>query len=69
MNADTRTVMITIPGGLVALTDRWTQSSWSVEFASYQLGAVSATQALYGPVTGQRPSAPRATICPWQGVP
>jgi formylglycine-generating enzyme required for sulfatase activity len=68
MNADTRTAMITIPGGGVTLTDRRTQSSWSVELASYQLGAVPATQALYARVTGQRPSTARGDDLPVEGV-
>jgi sulfatase modifying factor 1 len=68
MNADTRTAMITIPGGWVTLTDRRTQSSWSVELASYQLGAVPATQALYARVTGQRPSTARGDDLPVEGV-
>jgi formylglycine-generating enzyme len=68
MNADSRTAMITIPAGWVTLTDRRTQSSWSVEFASYQLGAVPATQALYARVTGQRPSTARGDDLPVEGV-
>jgi sulfatase modifying factor 1 len=68
MNADTRTAMITIPGGWVTLTDRRTQSSWSVEFASYQLGVVPATQACYARVTGQRPSTARGDDLPVEGV-
>ena len=68
MNADTRTAMITIPAGRVTLTDRRTQSSWSVAFAPYQLSAVPVTQALYAQVTGQRPSTARGDDLPVEGV-
>jgi formylglycine-generating enzyme len=55
MNTNTTTGMIAIPAGRVTLSDRRTQSSWSVELAPYRLAALPVTQALYCRITGQRP--------------
>ncbi|BCL17725.1 hypothetical protein GCM10017556_54640 [Micromonospora sagamiensis] len=68
MNADTRLAMIAIPAGAVILSDRRTRSSWSVEFAPYQLGVVPVTQALYAQVAGERPSAARGDRLPVESV-
>jgi len=48
--------MIRLPPGLVTLSDRRTQSVWSVDLAAYQLGSLPITQAQYAEVTDQRPS-------------
>ncbi|HYN96747.1 MAG TPA: formylglycine-generating enzyme family protein [Pilimelia sp.] len=68
MDADTGTAMVAIAAGRVTLSDRRTQSSWSVELAPYQLGAVPVTQALYARVTGRRPSTARGDELPVEGV-
>ncbi|MCT2588406.1 formylglycine-generating enzyme family protein [Streptomyces sp. N2-109] len=48
--------MVTIPAGVVTLSDRRTQRSWPVELAPYQLAALPVTQALYAQITGRHPS-------------
>ncbi|GIJ08671.1 hypothetical protein Van01_18850 [Micromonospora andamanensis] len=54
---DTARVMVSIPAGLVQLSDRRTERRWSVEVEAYQLAAFPVTQAEYAQVTGERPSA------------
>lgn len=49
--------MIEIPSGLVTLSDRRTQSKWSVEVGSFLLGQTPITQAQYAAVMGKNPSA------------
>jgi formylglycine-generating enzyme required for sulfatase activity len=56
MDASAVIETITIPSGLVALSDRRTQRRWSVELAPYELAAFPITQAQYAEITGQRPS-------------
>ena len=60
--------MITVPPGQVTLSDRRTRRSWSVELASYRLGASPVTQALYARVTGERPSTADGDHLPVEGV-
>jgi formylglycine-generating enzyme required for sulfatase activity len=60
--------MITIPPGLVTLSDRRTRRSWSVELTPYQLGAFSVTQARYAEITGRWPSTARGDDLPVEGV-
>ncbi|GIJ38841.1 hypothetical protein Vwe01_21660 [Micromonospora andamanensis] len=54
---DTARVMVSIPAGLVQLSDRRTERRWSVEVEAYQLAAFPVTQAEYAQVTGEWPSA------------
>src|SRR5262245_7681044 len=60
--------MIAIPPGLVTLSDRRTQRSWSVTLAAYQLAAFPVTQARYVEVTGQRPNAAHGQRLPVESV-
>ncbi|MEV0411428.1 formylglycine-generating enzyme family protein [Streptomyces sp. NPDC050448] len=57
-----------IPPGLVTLSDRRTQRSWSVELTAYELAAFPVTQALYAEVTGRRPSSVHGDRLPVEGV-
>jgi formylglycine-generating enzyme required for sulfatase activity len=64
--------MIGVGPGAVALTDRRTQRSWTVELEPYVLGVVPVTQARYAEVTGESPSAARGDGLPvecvsWRG--
>jgi formylglycine-generating enzyme required for sulfatase activity len=56
--------MIRVGPGAVALTDRRTQRTWTVELAPYLLAAVPVTQARYAEVTGRWPSATRGDDLP-----
>lgn len=49
--------MAEIPGGSVTLSDRRTQSKWTVDVAPFLLGQTSVTQEQYAAVMGQNPSA------------
>ncbi|MGW7274531.1 formylglycine-generating enzyme family protein [Streptomyces sp. NPDC054864] len=60
--------MIAIPPGLVTLSDRRTQRSWSVELAPFELAAFPVTQALYAQVTGLRPSTAHGDPLPVESV-
>lgn len=60
--------MITVPPGLVTLSDRRTQRRWSVELASYELAAFPVIQARYAQVIGQRPSTSQGDQLPVEGV-
>ncbi|MFE9458594.1 formylglycine-generating enzyme family protein [Streptomyces californicus] len=68
MDTMTGNEMIAVPAGRVALSDRRTQRSWTVELAPYLLAATPVTQALYARVTGRRPSAGRGGRLPVEGV-
>lgn len=68
MEANAHVEMISVPPGRVALSDRRTQRSWSVELAPYALAAFPVTQALYAQVTGRRPSTARGDRLPVEGV-
>ncbi|MGX4734929.1 formylglycine-generating enzyme family protein [Kitasatospora griseola] len=57
MDTSAEPEMIDVPAGQVVLSDRRTQRSWAVELACYRLAAAPVTRALYGRITGQRPSA------------
>ncbi|UYQ60158.1 formylglycine-generating enzyme family protein [Streptomyces peucetius] len=56
MESKTHVEMISVPAGRVALSDRRTRRSWSVDLAPYELAAFPVTQSLYAQVTGRRPS-------------
>ncbi|WP_434743901.1 formylglycine-generating enzyme family protein [Micromonospora sp. SH-82] len=60
--------MITVPAGTVTLSDRRTQTSWSVEVAAFALAAVPTTQAQYAAVTGTHPSGAQGEHLPVEGV-
>jgi sulfatase modifying factor 1 len=60
--------MISLPAGPVTLSDRRTQSTWSVELAPYRLAAHPITQAQYAEVTGHHPSTARGDRLPVEGV-
>jgi sulfatase modifying factor 1 len=60
--------MISIPAGLVTLSDRRTQRRWPVELRPYQLAAAPVTQAEYALVTGRRPSASHGEHRPVESV-
>ncbi|WP_030432378.1 formylglycine-generating enzyme family protein [Allokutzneria albata] len=60
--------MVAVPSGRVALSDRRTQRSWSVEVAPFQLSAFPVTQSWYAQVTGQRPSSAPGDRLPVEGV-
>lgn len=60
--------MISLPGGRLTLSDRRTQSSWSVDLAPFRLDAEPVTQAAYAEVLGEWPSATRRDLCPVDGV-
>lgn len=68
MDMSTRNPMIAVPAGQVALSDRRTQRSWSVDLAPYELGVFPITQAVYADVTGRRPSAVQGDELPVEGV-
>jgi hypothetical protein len=68
MGASAGNEMIAIPPGQVALSDRRTQRTWSVELAPYQLAAFPITHARYVQVTGQRPSTAQGDQLPVEGV-
>ena len=68
MTATAEIEMVTIPAGQVTLSDRRTQSRWSVELASYQLAAFPVTQAHYTRVVGECPSATRGDRLPVEDV-
>lgn len=56
VDVDLGSAMIPVSRGRVALSDRRTQRSWSVELAPYRLAVFPITQARYREVTGLRPS-------------
>jgi sulfatase modifying factor 1 len=60
--------MISLPAGRVTLSDRRTQSSWSVDVLAFRLGSEPVTQAEYAAVSGAWPSARRSDRCPVEGV-
>jgi len=60
--------MVAIPAGRVRLSDRRTQSSWSVEVPPYEMAAFPITQPQYAQVTGQRPSTARGDRLPVESV-
>jgi formylglycine-generating enzyme len=69
MNADARhEQMIAVGPGKVALSDRRTQRSWTVELAPYLLAVVPVTQARYAEITGQLPSVARGDDLPVECV-
>lgn len=68
MDASAGNEMVTVLPGQVALSDRRTQRSWSVELAPYELAAFPVTQALYAQITDQRPSTAHGDQLPVEGV-
>ena len=68
MNMSAENPLIAVPAGQVALSDRRTQRSWSVDLAPYQLGAFPVTQTVYAEVTGRRPSAVQGDALPVESV-
>jgi formylglycine-generating enzyme len=60
--------MIDAGPGEVALTDRRTRHTWTVELARYLLATVPVTQAKFSEVTGQRPSAANGDDFPVERV-
>ncbi|MBF6125905.1 SUMF1/EgtB/PvdO family nonheme iron enzyme [Nocardia brasiliensis] len=48
--------LITVPAGTVQLADRRTRRQWTVDIATFRIGAVPITQGRYAQVTGERPS-------------
>ena len=68
MDMSAQNPLIPVPAGQVALSDRRTQRSWSVDLTSYELGAFPITQAVYADVTGRRPSTAQGNALPVEGV-
>ncbi|MFJ8668852.1 formylglycine-generating enzyme family protein [Streptomyces sp. NPDC093600] len=68
MGTHTGQEMIAVPPGQVALTDRRTRRTWTVEVAPCRLGAFPVTQGLYAEVTGRWPAAARGDRLPVEGV-
>ncbi|MGW0467899.1 formylglycine-generating enzyme family protein [Streptomyces sp. NPDC003027] len=68
MGTRTGREMIAVPPGQVALTDRRTRRTWTVEVAPCRLGAFPVTQHLYGEVTGLWPAAARGDRLPVENV-
>jgi len=62
------TVVVSLPPGQVTLSDRRTESHWSVTLDGYLLGATPVTQAAYEDITGQLPSAARGDRLPVESV-
>jgi len=60
--------VIAVPAGVVTLSDRRTQRTWSVEVAPFLLAATPITQGRYAEVTGLRPSAADGDQLPVEGV-
>ncbi|GIF65922.1 hypothetical protein Ais01nite_39570 [Asanoa ishikariensis] len=60
--------MVPVPGGEVTLSDRRTQTRWSVAVEAFHLGAFPVTQAEYAAVTGDRPSAATGDRLPVETV-
>lgn len=60
--------MVALPGGQVALTDRRTRRTWSVELEPFQLASFSVTQALYAQVLDQWPSTATGDQLPVENV-
>lgn len=50
---------LTVPSGVVTMSDRRTQRTWSVDVSAFLLAATPVTQAMYETVTGHRPSSDR----------
>ncbi|MEU0662633.1 formylglycine-generating enzyme family protein [Streptomyces lavendulocolor] len=61
-------VWVTVPEGLVTLSDRRTGRSWPVEVGSCLLAAHPVTQAWYAHVTGDRPSSAHGDRLPVESV-
>ncbi|GAB3140090.1 SUMF1/EgtB/PvdO family nonheme iron enzyme [Micromonospora sonneratiae] len=61
-------MMIAVPPGQVTLSDRRTQTNWSVELTPYELAMFPVTQAQYAQVVGERPSTARGDRLPVEGV-
>ena len=62
------TVVVSVPPGQVTLSDRRTESNWSVTLDSYLLRATAVTQAAHEDLTGQSPSTARGDRLPAEGV-
>ncbi|MEU6023507.1 SUMF1/EgtB/PvdO family nonheme iron enzyme [Micromonospora sp. NPDC047134] len=60
--------MISVPAGLVTLSDRRTQRRWSVRLQPYDIAAVPITQEQYAQVTGEHPSAATGDRLPVESV-
>ncbi|QIS04551.1 SUMF1/EgtB/PvdO family nonheme iron enzyme [Nocardia brasiliensis] len=60
--------LITVPAGTVRLADRRTQRSWTVDIATFRIGAVPITQERYALITGERPSSAPGERRPVDGV-
>jgi formylglycine-generating enzyme required for sulfatase activity len=68
MDASDGNEMIAVPPGLVTLSDRRTQRTWSVELAPYRLAAFPITQGRYAQVAGEWPSTAHGDRLPVEGV-
>jgi sulfatase modifying factor 1 len=60
--------MIAVPAGEVTISDRRTQSSWSVKVMPYLLGEHAITQAIYYQVVGRRPASEQAAQLPAETI-
>lgn len=60
--------MVAVPAGRVTLTDRRTETSWTVALSAYELSPHPVTQAEYADVTGLRPSAATGDQLPVENV-
>jgi formylglycine-generating enzyme len=65
---NSRITMVAVPPGYVTISDRRTQSSWSVGVKAYLLGACPITQATYFQVARSRPRSAQADQMPAETV-
>jgi sulfatase modifying factor 1 len=68
VDVDAEISMVAVRPGQVTLSDRRTQRRWSVDLESFQIAAFPVTQAQYGVVVGEWPSAVRGDRLPVEGV-
>jgi formylglycine-generating enzyme len=60
--------MVALPPGRVAMSDRRTQSTWTVDVAPFQLSTFPVTQSWYAQVTGERPRSACGDLLPIESV-
>ncbi|CAM3299720.1 formylglycine-generating enzyme family protein [Stackebrandtia soli] len=60
--------LIPVPRGLVTLSDRRTETRWSVDVAPFRIAEFPVTQDVYARLTGKRPSASRGDRLPVESV-
>jgi formylglycine-generating enzyme required for sulfatase activity len=60
--------MVAVAPGRVTLSDRRTQTTWTVDLDAYEIGSVPVTQGLYEDVVGARPSSHADPDHPVEGV-